>query len=172
MPQHDTALEIDTTRQTVPGTKTSQNHNAVQQTPGKTRATVKDTHSTLLKSSNWPMTVKRRRQGQQLYAYHDQPRRPPAWQPLPLAVASEDTQPNPEALSLEAWSCECNTGEKSAERTGVWWQNSGGGGEEQFQISWQQQGGGPRDQKRECTHGLSACTKINTGCGSQPERGG
>ena len=87
------------------------------------------------------MTAARRRQGQQLYAGHGPPRRP---QPLPLASAScgtEATQPNPDALPPEAWPCECNAGEESAERTGAQWWNPDGGGDDQFQNSLQHQGG-------------------------------
>jgi len=68
MHQHDKERDISTTRQAAPRTKTSQNHNTVRQTPGKTRETVQETQSTLLKSSNQPMAAARRRQGQQLYA--------------------------------------------------------------------------------------------------------
>jgi len=79
-------------------------YQSVKQTPGQTRA-VTDKHFTLLKSSNQPMTAARRRQGQQLYAGHGPPRRP--W-PLPLASGScgtKATQPNPDVLPPEAWSC-------------------------------------------------------------------
>jgi len=43
-----------------------------KETSGNTQATAtaQYTHSTLLKSSNWPMVAARRRQGQQLYAWH------------------------------------------------------------------------------------------------------
>jgi len=122
MQQHDAAPDIDTARQAAPGTKTSHNHNTARQTPGKTRATAQDTHSTLLKSSNQPMAAARRRQGQQLYAWHGPPSmRPQAAKPFPLAAASEATQPQPLALPPEAWPCECNAGGESAERTGVQW---------------------------------------------------
>jgi len=101
MQQHDTARDINTSRQAAPGTKTSQNHNTARQTPGKTRATAQETHSTLLKSHNWQMVAARRRQGQQLYAWHGTPsRRPQAAPPFPLTAASEATQPQPPALPL------------------------------------------------------------------------
>jgi len=110
MQQHDAARDIDTVRQEAPGTKTSQNHSTARQTPGKTRAIAQETHSTLLKSSNQPITAARRRQGQQLYAWHGTPsRRPQAAPPFPLIAASEATQPEPPALQPEAWPCECNT---------------------------------------------------------------
>jgi len=89
-----------------------QDHNTARQTPGKTQATVtaQDTHFTLLKSSNRPMAAARRRQGQQLYAWHGTPsKRPQAAPPFPLTAASEATQPQPPALPPEAWPCECNT---------------------------------------------------------------
>jgi len=106
MQQNNAALDINTTQQAAPGTKTSQNHNTAQHTPGKTRATgtAQYTHSTLLKSSNRPMTAVRRRQGQQLYAWHGTSSRRP-----PLTTASEATQPQPPALPLEVWPRECNT---------------------------------------------------------------
>jgi len=73
-------------------------------------ATAQYTHSTLLKSSNRPMAAARRRQGQQLYAWHGAPsRRPQAAPPFPLTPAGEVIQPQPPALLLEAWPCECNT---------------------------------------------------------------
>jgi len=83
-----------------------QDHNTARQTPGKTQATgtAQDTHSTLLKSSNRPMAAARRRQGQQLYAWHGTPSRRP-----PLTAASEATQPQPPALPPQAWPWECNT---------------------------------------------------------------
>ena len=73
-------------------------------------ATVQYTHSTLLKSSNKPMAAARRRQGQQLYAWHGTPsRRPQSAPPFPLTPAGEVIQPQPPALPPEAWPCECNT---------------------------------------------------------------
>jgi len=106
MQQHDAALDIDTARQAAPGTKTSQNHNTALQTLGNNQATAtaQYTHSTLLKSSNRLMAAARRRQGQQLYAWHGTPSRRP-----PLTAATEATQPQPPALPPEAWPCECNT---------------------------------------------------------------
>jgi len=95
-------------QQAASGTKTSQNHNTAQQTPGNTQATAtaQYTHSTLLKTSNQPMAAARRRQGQQLYAWHGTPnRRPQAAPPFPLT----QTQAQPPALMPEAWPCECNT---------------------------------------------------------------
>jgi len=82
------------------------------QTPGKTQttATAQYPNSTLLKSSNQPMAAARRRQGQQLYAWHGTPsRRFRAVPPFPLTPAGEDIQPQLLALPPEAWSCECNT---------------------------------------------------------------
>jgi len=82
------------------------------ETPGNTQATAtaQYTHSTLLKSSNRPMAAARRRQGQQLYAWHDTPRRrPQAAPPFPLTPAGEAIQLQPPALPPEAWPCECNT---------------------------------------------------------------
>jgi len=99
-------------RQAAPGTTTSQNHNTALQTQGNTQttSTTQYTHSTLLKSFNRPMAAARRRQGQQLYAWHGTPsRRPQAATPFPLTPASEAIQPQPPALPLEAWPCECNT---------------------------------------------------------------
>jgi len=90
----------------------AQNHNTALQTPGNTQATAtaQYTHSTLLKSSNRPIAAARRRQGQQLYAWHGTPsRRPQATPPFPLTPAGEAIQPQPPALPPEAWSCECNT---------------------------------------------------------------
>ena len=53
-------------------------------------ATAQYTHSTLLKSSNRPMAAARRRQGQQLYAWHGTPsRRPQAAPPFSLTPAGE-----------------------------------------------------------------------------------
>jgi len=81
-------------------------------TQGNTQATAtaQYTHSTLLKSSNWPMAAARRRQGQQLFAGHGTPsRRPQTAPPFPLTPAGEAIQPQPPALPLEAWPCECNT---------------------------------------------------------------
>jgi len=72
--------------------------------PGNTQATVtaQYTHSTLLKSSKRPMAAARRRQGQQLYAWHDTPsRRPPAAPPFPLTPAGEAIHPQPPALPPE-----------------------------------------------------------------------
>ena len=110
-------------RQAAPGTTTSQNHNTALQTPGNTQATAtaQYTHSTLLKSSNWPMAAARRRQGQQLYAWHGTPsRRPQAAPPLPLTPAGEAIQPQPPALPPEALPCECNTNKaKQPERDKV-----------------------------------------------------
>jgi len=86
-------------------------HTALQ-TPGNTQATAtaQYTHSTLLKSSNQPMAAARRRQGQQLYAWHGTPsRRLRAAPPFPLTLAGEDIQPQIPALPPEAWPCECNT---------------------------------------------------------------
>jgi len=83
-----------------------------KETPGNTQATAtaQYTHSTLLKSSNWPMAAARRRQGQQLYAWHGTPsRRPQAEPPFPLTPAGEAIQPQPPALPPEVWPCECNT---------------------------------------------------------------
>ena len=80
--------------------------------PDNTQATTTDqyTHSTLLKSSNRPMEAARRRQGQQLYAWHGTPsRRPQAAPPFPLTPAGEAIQLQPPALPPEAWPCECNT---------------------------------------------------------------
>ena len=69
-----------------------------------------NTHSTLLKSSNRPMAAARRRQGQQLYAWHGTPsRRPQAAPPFPLTPAGEVIQPQSPALPPEAWPSECNT---------------------------------------------------------------
>ena len=69
-----------------------------------------NTHFTLLKSSNRPMAAARRRQGQQLYAWHGTPsRRPQAAPPFPLTPAGEVIQPQPPALPPEAWPSECNT---------------------------------------------------------------
>jgi len=99
-------------RQAAQGTKTSHNHNTALQTPGNTQATAtaQYTHSTLLKSSNRPMAAARRRQGQQLYAWHGTPsRRPQAAPPFPLTPAGEATQPQPPALPPGAWPCEYNT---------------------------------------------------------------
>jgi len=70
-----------------------------KETPGNTQATAHYTHSTLLKSSNRPMVAARRRQGHQLYAWHD----------TPSKSAAEVIQPQPPALPPEAWPCECNT---------------------------------------------------------------
>jgi len=80
--------------------------------PGNTQTTTtaQYTHSTLLKSSNRPMAAARRRQGQQLYAWHDTPsRRPQGAPPFPLTPAGEAIQPQRPALPPEAWPCECNT---------------------------------------------------------------
>jgi len=82
------------------------------ETPGNTQATAtaQYTHSTLLKSSNLPMAAARRRQGQQLYAWHGTPsRRPQAATPFPLTLAGEAIQLQPPALLPEAWPCKCNT---------------------------------------------------------------
>ena len=79
-----------------------------KETPGNTQATTtaQYTHSTLLESSNWPMAAARRRQGQQLYAWHGTPsRRPQTAPPFPLTPACEAIQPQPPALPP----CECNT---------------------------------------------------------------
>jgi len=72
-----------------------------KETPGNTQATATAhyTHSTLLKSSNRPMAAARRRQGHQLYAWHG----------TPSKSVAEVIQPQPLALPLEAWPCECNT---------------------------------------------------------------
>jgi len=83
-----------------------------KETLGNTQATAtaQYTHSTLLKSSNWPMAAARRRQGQQLYAWHGTPSRRPQVAPtFPLTPAGEAIQPQPPALPPEAWPCECNT---------------------------------------------------------------
>jgi len=83
-----------------------------KETPDNTQATAtaQYTHSTLLKSSNRPMEAARRRQGQQLYAWHGAPsRRPQAAPPFPLTPAGEVIQPPPPALPPEAWPCELNT---------------------------------------------------------------
>ena len=80
--------------------------------PDNTQATTtaQYTHSTLVKSSNRPMAAARRRQGQQLEAWHGTPsRRPQAAPPFPLTPAGEVIQPPPPALPLEAWPSECNT---------------------------------------------------------------
>ena len=63
------------------------------QTSGNTQATatVQYTHSTLLKSSNQPMSAARRKQGQQLYVWHVTPsRRFRVAPPFPLTPAGED----------------------------------------------------------------------------------
>jgi len=99
-------------RQAAPGKKTSQNHNTALQTPGNTQAavTAQYTHSTLLKSSNRPTAAARRRQGQQLYAWHGTPsRRSQVVSPFPQTPSSEATQPQPPALPLEARPCEYKT---------------------------------------------------------------
>jgi len=86
--------------------------NQYKETPGNTQATstAQYTHSTLLKSSNRPMEAARKRQGQQLYAWHGTPiRRPQAAPQFPLTPAGEAIQPQPPALPPEAWPCECNT---------------------------------------------------------------
>jgi len=76
----------------------------------QTKVTAQYTHSTLLKSSNRPMAAARRRQGQQLYAWHGTPsRRPQTVPPFPLTPAGEVFQPQPPALPPEAWPSECNT---------------------------------------------------------------
>jgi len=83
-----------------------------KETPGNTQATAtaQYTHSTLLESSNRPMAAARRRQGQQLYAWHVTPsRRPQAAPPFQLTPVGEVIQPQPSALEPEAWPCECNT---------------------------------------------------------------
>ena len=73
-------------------------------------ATAQYTHSTLLKSSNRSMAAARRRQGQQLYAWHGTPsRRPQTAPPFSLTPAGEVIQPQPPTLPPEAWPCECNT---------------------------------------------------------------
>jgi len=73
-------------------------------------ATAQYTHSTLLKSSNRPMAAARRRQGQQLYAWHGTPsRRPQPAPPFPLTPAGEVIQPQQPALPPEAWPSKCNT---------------------------------------------------------------
>ena len=80
--------------------------------PGNTQttATARYTHSTLLKSSNRPMAAARRRQGQQLYAWHGTPsKRPQVAPPFPLTPAGEVIQPQPPALPPEAWPSGCNT---------------------------------------------------------------
>jgi len=86
--------------------------NQYKETPANTQTTTiaQYTHSTLLKSSNRPMAAARRRQGQQLYAWHDTPsRRPQDAPPFPLTPAGEAIQPQPLALPPEVWPCECNT---------------------------------------------------------------
>jgi len=83
-----------------------------KETPGNSQvtATTQYTHSILLKSSNRPMAATRRRQGQQLYAWHGTPsRRPQTEPPFPLTPAGEAIQPQPPALPPDAWPCECNT---------------------------------------------------------------
>jgi len=108
------------TRQAAPGTVTSRNHNTALQTPGNTQATTtaQYAHSTLLKSSNLPMAAARRRQGQQLYAWHGTPsRRPQGAPPFPLTQAGEATQPQPLALPLETWPCKCNTNKAKQPKT-------------------------------------------------------
>jgi hypothetical protein len=76
----------------------------------QTTTTGQYTHSTLLKSSNRPMAAARRRQGQQLDAWHGTPsRRPQAAPPFPLTPAGEVIQPLPPVLLPEAWPCKCNT---------------------------------------------------------------
>jgi len=90
-----------------------------KETPGNTQATAtaQYTHSTLLKSSNRPMPAARRRQGQQLYAWHGTPsRRHQAATPFPLTPAGEVIQPQPPALLQEAWACECNTNKANSQR--------------------------------------------------------
>jgi len=57
----------------------------------QTTATAQYTQSTLLKSSNSPMAAARRRQGQQLYAWHGTPQAAP---PFPLTPAGEAIQPD------------------------------------------------------------------------------
>jgi len=83
-----------------------------KETQGNTQATAtaQYTHSSLLESFNRPMAAARRRQWQQLYAWHGTPtRRPQAAPPFPLTPAGEAIQPQPAALPPEAWPCECNT---------------------------------------------------------------
>jgi len=76
----------------------------------QTTAIAQYTHSTLLESSNRPMAAVRRRQVQQLYAWHGTPsRRPQAAPPFLLTPAGEVIQPQSPALLPEAWPCECNT---------------------------------------------------------------
>jgi len=90
-----------------------------KETQGNTQATstAQYTHSALLKSSNLPMAAARRRQGQQLYAWHVTPsRRPQAAPPFPLTPAGETIQPQPPALPPEAWPCECNTNKANSQR--------------------------------------------------------
>jgi len=94
------------------GTKTSQNHNTALQTPGNAQvtATAQYTHSTLLESFNQPIAAARRRQGQQLYAWHGTPSgRSQAAPPFPQTPAGEATQPQPPALLPETRPCECKT---------------------------------------------------------------
>jgi len=80
--------------------------------PDNTQVTVtaQYTHSALLKSSNRPMAAARRRQGQQLYAWHGTPsRRPQTAPPFPLTPAGEVIHPQPPTLPPEVWPSECNT---------------------------------------------------------------
>ena len=80
--------------------------------PVNTQATTtaQYTNSTLLKSSIRRMVDARRRQGQQLYAWHGTPsRRPQAAPPFPLTLAGEVIQSPPPVLPPEARPCECNT---------------------------------------------------------------
>jgi len=105
MTQHGTSKPRDKRPRTQRRHKTTTRHckRQAQQTPGKTRTTAQETHSTLLKSSNWPMTATRRRQGQQIYAWHaTSSRRPRNATPFPLTLASGATQPQPPALPPEA----------------------------------------------------------------------
>ena len=83
----------------------------------QSKTTVQYTHSTLLKSSNRPMADARRRQGQQLYAWHGTPsRRPQVAPPFLLTPAGEAIQPQPPAFPPEAWPSECDTNKANSQR--------------------------------------------------------
>ena len=85
-------------RKNIPAEHKSQRPDNTQAT-----ATAQYTHSTLLKSSNRPMAAARRRQGQQLYAWHGTPsRRPQVTPPFPLTPAGEVIQSQPPTLPPEA----------------------------------------------------------------------
>ena len=100
----------DQTAGTLDTSHTSLIHDGLTPPPPWNSTPHASTHSTLLKSSNRPMAAARRRQGQQLYAWHGTPsRRPQAAPPFPLTPAGEVIQPKPPALPPEAWPSECNT---------------------------------------------------------------